>query len=77
MAQQTGGRSKAVIFLVLALAVATLASLAVYRVLQESKKQLEEAQKPPATFPVVVATRDLYMGIPMAARRASASCRTR
>ena len=65
MAQQTGGRSKAVIFLVLALAVATLASLAVYRVLQESKKQLEEAQKPPDTFPVVVATRDLYMGIPI------------
>ena len=51
MAQQTGGRSKAVIFLVLALAVATLASLAVYRVLQESKKQLEEAQKPPDTLP--------------------------
>jgi pilus assembly protein CpaB len=65
MSQQAGGRGKAAVFLVLALGVASLASLAVYEVLQESRRQLEAAQAPPETFPVVVATRDLAMGVPI------------
>ena len=63
--QKTGGRTKAALFLVGSIAVAILTTIAVVKVLSSYSDALEKANKPPETVDVVLATRDLYMGIPI------------
>jgi len=63
--QQTGGRAKAVLFLIGALLVASLTSSLVWHVLQRANTQIEIARKGPHKVPVVVAVHDLYVGVPL------------
>ena len=64
--QQTGGRSKAVLFLVASLVAAGAVSLAVYQTLQRFKAEADHAREERADLvEVVVAARDLYMGLPI------------
>ncbi len=63
--QQTGGRLKATLFLLGALVVAGLTSFAVWTTIAKYQQQLETAKKGPTKVQVLVATRDLYMGIPL------------
>jgi pilus assembly protein CpaB len=65
--QQSGGRTRAVIFLVGSVLLAFVAAAIVFSVISRSQKQIKEAQKPKETVAVVVAVRDLYMGLPIAA----------
>jgi pilus assembly protein CpaB len=65
MAQQTGGRGRAVLFLGGSLLVAFLTAILVFQLLKSSRDELREAQKPPETLDVVVAIRDLYVGLPI------------
>lgn len=65
MAQQTGGRLRAFLFLGGSLLVAGLTAGLVLQVLRSSGKKLAEAQKPPETVDVIVALRDLYVGLPI------------
>ena len=63
--QQSGGRGRAVIFLVGSLLLAVVAAAIVFNVIKDSQRKVEEAKKPRDTVPVVVAVRDLYMGLPI------------
>ncbi|MBK9644509.1 MAG: Flp pilus assembly protein CpaB [Deltaproteobacteria bacterium] len=63
--QQTGGRGKAYLFLAFSLITAVLAAVLVVQLLKRSQAQLQEAMKPKETVDVVVAKRNLYMGIPI------------
>ncbi|MEY3213388.1 MAG: hypothetical protein RIT28_3869 [Pseudomonadota bacterium] len=63
--QQTGGRGKAYLFLGFSLVTAVLAAVLVVQLLKRSQAQLQEAMKPKETVDVVVAKRNLYMGIPI------------
>ena len=63
--QQTGGRGKAYLFLGVSLVAAVLAAVLVVQLLKRAQKQVEQAQKPEETVDVVVATRNLYMGVPI------------
>ncbi|MEL6346027.1 MAG: Flp pilus assembly protein CpaB [Myxococcota bacterium] len=63
--QQTGGRTKAILFLVGSLVIAGLTAALVLRMLERSRQELVEAQKPEETVQVVVAKRDLYIGLPI------------
>jgi pilus assembly protein CpaB len=65
--QQSGGRARATIFLVGSLLLALVAALIVFNVIRQSQLQMQEAKKPKETVPVVIAVRDLYMGLPIAA----------
>jgi pilus assembly protein CpaB len=65
--QQTGGRLKATMFLGAALIVAGMVSYLVWRALKNAEAQLKKAEAGPAKVEVIVATRDLYMGIPIEA----------
>ena len=65
--QQSGGRTRAFIFLAGSLVLAGLAALLVIRVTQKSAQQVAEAAKPRETSDVVIAVRDLYMGLPITA----------
>jgi pilus assembly protein CpaB len=65
MAQQTGGRGRAILFLGGSLVVASLTAILVLQVLKSSREKLAEAQRPPETVDVVVAIRDLYVGLPI------------
>jgi len=62
--QQTGGRFKATLFLGGALVVAGLTAYLMYEVIDRANKAAEEARHI-EKVQVVVATRDLYMGIPI------------
>lgn len=64
--QQSGGRTRAIIFLVGSLLLAFVAAAIVFNVIRKSQDQIKEAQKPKETITVVVAVRDLYMGLPIA-----------
>lgn len=64
--QQTGGRGKAVLFMVGALLVAGLVSYLVWSALQRANAELQVAKKGPKKVPVVVALHDLHVGIPLA-----------
>ncbi len=64
--QQSGGRTRALIFLVGSLLLAVVAAGIVFKVIRKSQDQIKEAQKPRETVAVVVAVRDLYMGLPIA-----------
>jgi pilus assembly protein CpaB len=63
--QQTGGRLKATMFLGAALIVAGMVSYLVWRALKNAETQLRAAEEGPEKVEVIVATRDLYMGIPI------------
>ena len=65
--QQSGGRTRAIVFLLGSLFLAGLAALLVVRVMQKSAEQAAEASKPRETADVVIAVRDLYMGLPITA----------
>lgn len=65
--QQSGGRTRAIVFLLGSLFLAGLAALLVVRVMQKSAEQAAEAAKPRETADVVIAVRDLYMGLPITA----------
>jgi pilus assembly protein CpaB len=60
--QQTGGRSKATLFLVLAFVVASLTAYAVWRAIAEMQEKVAKAQEGPDRVRVLVAARDIYMG---------------
>ena len=64
--QAPAGRTRAIIFLFGSLLLALVAAGIVAKVIRDSQRQIEEAQKPKATVPVVIAARDLYMGLPIA-----------
>jgi len=65
--QQTGGRNKAVFFLVGSLMVAGLITVMIYQVIQRLQTAAEEARKERDDLvTVVIAQRDLYMGLPIA-----------
>lgn len=63
--QQSGGRTRALIFLAGSLFLAFVAAVIVFNVIRKSQEQIKEAQKPKETVAVVVAVRDLYMGLPI------------
>ncbi len=65
--QQSGGRTRAFVFLGVSLLLAGVTALLVIRVMQKSAEQVAEAAKPKETADVVVAVRDLYMGLPITA----------
>lgn len=64
---KSGGRTKATLFLAGAFVVAILVALAVLQIVKTYKKDIELANKPPETIPVVVAKRNLYTGIQLTA----------
>lgn len=67
MAQrQTGGRSRALIFLVVSGTAAFLAVAVLYRIILGYQRDLEDAQRPPETLKVVVAAVGLNQGITIA-----------
>ncbi len=63
--QPTGGRTRALVFLVGSLLLALVAAALVYTVIRRSQQRLAEAAAPAATLDVVIARRDLYMGLPI------------
>jgi pilus assembly protein CpaB len=64
MAQrQTGGRSRALVFLVVSGTAAFLAVAVLYRIILGYQRDLEDAQRPPETLKVVVAMAGLNQGI--------------
>jgi len=63
--QQTGGRGKAYLFLGVSLVAAVLAAVLVVNLLKRAQNQVDQARKPSETVDVVVATRNLYMGLPI------------
>jgi pilus assembly protein CpaB len=65
--QQTGGRLKATMFLMGAFVVAGMTSYLVWRALKNAETRLHQAEQGPDKLEVLVATRDLYMGIPIEA----------
>ncbi len=65
--QQGGGRTRAGVFLIGSLVMAVLAGGLVLRVLKKAEADRAEADKPSATIDVVIAERDLYMGLPIGA----------
>ncbi|MDP2313328.1 MAG: Flp pilus assembly protein CpaB [Pseudomonadota bacterium] len=64
--QQSGGRTRAIIFLFGSLLLAFVAAAIVFNVIRKSQEQIKQAQKPKETIQVVIAVRDLYMGLPIA-----------
>ncbi len=60
--QQTGGRSKATLFLVLALVVAAITAFGVWKVVENAQQAVAEAKEGPERVKVLAATREIYMG---------------
>jgi pilus assembly protein CpaB len=67
MSSSTGGRNRAVAFLVGSLLLAGVAAMLVIAVVRRSQARVEAATAPGQNVDVVVATRDLYMGLPITA----------
>lgn len=61
----SGGRTRAVIFLVASLLLAGLAAMLVVSVWRKSQLRVAEAERPKETVEVIVAIRELYMGLPI------------
>mgnify|MGYP001236749793 CR=1 FL=1 len=59
----TGGQPRATLFLIVSFVGAAIAALAVVRVLQSAESEVEAARRGPSTIPVVIATRQLDMGL--------------
>lgn len=60
--QQTGGRSKATLFLVLAVVVAAVTAYGVWTVVEDAQKAVADAKEGPERVKVLAATREIYMG---------------
>jgi pilus assembly protein CpaB len=67
MPSSTGGRNRAIAFLVGSLLLAGVAVTLVMAVVRRSEARVEAATAPGQNVDVVVATRDLYMGLPITA----------
>ena len=64
--QQTGGRSRAYLYLGLSLVAAVIAAVLVIQIPKTADRRVDAAvNKKTDTVDVVVATRNLYMGLPM------------
>lgn len=64
--QQASGRSRALIFLIGSIVMALIAVAIVLKVLRDANEQAREAERRQSeTVQVVIATRDLYMGLPI------------
>jgi pilus assembly protein CpaB len=63
--QSSGTQTRAIAFLVISLLLGGIASAVVVAVWKNSQAVLAEAKKPRETTEVVVAIRDLYMGLPI------------
>ena len=62
---QAQGRTRAGLFLVASLFLALFAAVLVFKIVKKSQVELAEAKKPGLTVEIVVAQRDLYMGLPI------------
>ncbi len=62
---QNPGRARAGLFLVGSLLLALVAAGLVFRIIKKNQDQLAEAQKPADTVDIVVAARDLLVGMPI------------
>lgn len=58
-----GGRTRAAIFLVIALVAGLSSTVVIYNLIQGYQAAIAEARKPADTVKVVIASRDLYQGI--------------
>lgn len=63
--QQTGGRTRALLFLAGSVLLGLVAAVVVYTAIAQFQKQAQEAKKKGENVKVVVAVRDLYMGLPI------------
>lgn len=64
--QQSSGRSRALIFLIGSVVLALVAVAIVLKVLRDANEKAREAERRQSeTVQVVIATRDLYMGLPI------------
>lgn len=63
--QQNPGRTRAGLFLVGSLLLALVAAGLVFRIIKKNQDQLREAQRPADTVDVIVAARDLLVGMPI------------
>ncbi len=63
--QQNPGRARAGLFLVGSVLLALVASGLVFRIIKSKQDQLTEATRPKETLDVVVASRDLLVGLPI------------
>jgi pilus assembly protein CpaB len=62
---QAGNRARALLFLGGSLVLAAFAAAVVFSVVKKSQERIREASKPKETIDVVIAVRDLYMGLPI------------
>ena len=69
--QQSGGRGRGIAFIIGAILIALGLAWLVWRALHSAQEQVKKAQEGPERVKVVVAARDLYMGIPIAAEEAT------
>ncbi|MBN1336272.1 MAG: Flp pilus assembly protein CpaB [Deltaproteobacteria bacterium] len=65
--QQTGGRFKAILILGISLAAAVVAVVLVFRMIQVAQQEVAKAREVAEGTDVVVAARDLNVGVPIAA----------
>ncbi len=63
--QQTGGRTKAIAFLIVSILAAAGAAALVLQVISSANEQLAEARAEDNKVDVVVATRELFVGLPI------------
>lgn len=63
--QQAQGRTRAGLFLVASLFLALFAAVLVFKIVKKSQAELAEAKKPGQMVEIVIAQRDLYMGLPI------------
>lgn len=63
--QQTGGRTKATLFLLGAFFVAIVVTVIVLQLVKRYQQELEARNKPQEKVSVVVAVKDLYTGVPI------------
>ncbi|MFZ5480320.1 MAG: Flp pilus assembly protein CpaB [Myxococcota bacterium] len=61
----TSSRARALAFLAGSLVLAAFAAAVVFSVIKKSQERIKEASKPRETVDVVIAVRDLYMGLPI------------
>src|SRR5262245_10104036 len=60
--RNTGGRIRALLFLVISFAAAAIASVVIYFVISSYQRQLSEAVKPEEVVGVMVAKQDIWQG---------------
>ena len=63
--QPSGGRTRAFLFLAGSVLLGLVAAVVVYIIIGQYQKQAQQAARPTGTVHAVVATRDLYMGLPI------------